>query len=62
MTGHRFSPDMKILFASERRGQNSEERRDAATVIEFAVALNQPAQKYTLARYRADDVMPTPDR
>ncbi len=60
MTGHRFSPDMKILFASERRGQNSEERRDAATVIEFAVALDQPAQKYTLARYRADDVYTNP--
>jgi dipeptidyl aminopeptidase/acylaminoacyl peptidase len=51
MTGARFSPDMKMLFASERQGQNT---------IEFAVALDQPAQKYTLARYRTEDVYANP--
>jgi dipeptidyl aminopeptidase/acylaminoacyl peptidase len=51
MTGHRFSPDMQVLFFSERQGQNN---------IESAVYLNEPAKKYTLARYRTDDVYANP--
>jgi dipeptidyl aminopeptidase/acylaminoacyl peptidase len=51
LSGVRFSPDMKMLFASERQGQST---------IEFAVALDQPSQRYTLARYRADDVYANP--
>ena len=44
MTGVRFSPDMKMIFFSERAGQNT---------VEYAVALAEPAQRYTLARYAA---------
>jgi dipeptidyl aminopeptidase/acylaminoacyl peptidase len=52
MTGHRFPPDMKILFASERQGQNQ---------VDFAVYLTDPpTQKHVLARYRADDVYANP--
>jgi dipeptidyl aminopeptidase/acylaminoacyl peptidase len=51
MTGHRFSPDMQTVFFSERAGQNT---------IEYAVALAEPAKRYTLARYRADDIYANP--
>ena len=51
MTGHRFSPDMQMLFVSERAGQNT---------VEYAVYLNEPAKRYTLARYRADDIYANP--
>jgi dipeptidyl aminopeptidase/acylaminoacyl peptidase len=51
MTGHRFSPDMQVLFFSERSGQNT---------VENAVYLNEPAKRYTLARYRADDIYANP--
>ena len=51
ITGHRFSPDMQILFFSERAGQNT---------IESAVFLSEPGRKYTLARYRTDDVYANP--
>jgi dipeptidyl aminopeptidase/acylaminoacyl peptidase len=51
ISGHRYSPDMQILFFSERQGQNA---------IETAVYLNEPAKKYTLARYRADDIYANP--
>ena len=51
MTGHRFSPDMQVLFFSERQGQNS---------IESAIYVNESATKYTLARYRADDIYANP--
>jgi dipeptidyl aminopeptidase/acylaminoacyl peptidase len=51
ITGHRFSPDMQVLFFSERSGQST---------LETAVYLNDPAKKYTLARYRADDVYTNP--
>ncbi len=51
MSGHRFSPDMQILFFSERQGQNA---------IETAVYLTEPSKKYTLARYRSDDVYANP--
>ena len=51
MTGVRFSPDMKVIFFSERAGQNT---------VDYAVYLAEPAQRYTLARYRADDVYANP--
>jgi dipeptidyl aminopeptidase/acylaminoacyl peptidase len=51
ISGHRFSPDMKVLFFSERAGQNT---------LDKAVYLDQPATQYTLARYRADDVYANP--
>jgi dipeptidyl aminopeptidase/acylaminoacyl peptidase len=51
MTGHRFSPDMQVLFFTERVGQNT---------IDAAVYLNDTAKKYTLARYRADDIYANP--
>ncbi len=51
ISGHRYSPDMKVLFFSERAGQNT---------LDKAVYLDQPATQYTLARYRADDVYANP--
>lgn len=51
LSNHRFSPDMKLLFASERSGQNT---------IEFAVDLSQPLSRYVLARYRTEDVYANP--
>jgi dipeptidyl aminopeptidase/acylaminoacyl peptidase len=51
ISGHRFSPDMKILFFSERAGQNT---------LDKAVYLDQPATQHTLARYRADDIYENP--
>jgi len=50
MQGHRFSPDMTVLFATERQGQNE---------IQFAVYLDQK-EKHTLARHRSDDVYADP--
>ena len=51
MTGLRFSPDMKMLFFSERAGQNT---------VEYAVDLAEPAERYTLARYPPTTSTPTP--
>ena len=51
MSSHRFSPDHQILFFSERAGQNT---------VEYAVYLSEPAKRYTLARFRADDVYTNP--
>ena len=52
MTGHRFSPDMQMLFFSERAGQNS---------VEYAVVSHRRRRSsYTLARYRADDIYANP--
>jgi dipeptidyl aminopeptidase/acylaminoacyl peptidase len=51
ISGHRYSPDMQILFFSERVGQNA---------LESAIYLNDTAKKYTLARYRADDIYTNP--
>ncbi len=51
MTGLRFSPDAKMIFFSERAGQNS---------VDYAVDLAAPAQRYALARYRFDDVYANP--
>ena len=36
MTGHRFSPDMQVLFFSERAGQNT---------VETAVYLNDTGEE-----------------
>jgi hypothetical protein len=51
LSSHRFSPDMQMLFATERDGQ---------TTIEFAVNLAEPATRHVLARYRADDIYSNP--
>jgi dipeptidyl aminopeptidase/acylaminoacyl peptidase len=51
INGLRFSPDMKMIFFNERAGQNT---------VEYAVSLAEPAQRYTLARYRFDDVYANP--
>src|SRR4051812_43938914 len=51
ISGHRYSPDMQILFFSERAGQNT---------VESAVYTADTAKKYQLARYRTDDVYANP--
>ncbi len=51
MSGHRFSPDHKAVFFSERSGQET---------VEYAVYLDEPAARHTLARFRADDVYANP--
>lgn len=48
---HRFSPDMSILFLTERTGPATHE---------YAVILSDPSKKYTLARYRNEDVYANP--
>ena len=48
---HRYSPDLKVLFLQERQGQNTHE---------YAVIVSEPTRRYTLARYRADDVYTNP--
>ena len=47
----RFALNGKTVFLSERTGQN---------VHEFALFLAEPTKKYTVARYRADDVYANP--
>jgi dipeptidyl aminopeptidase/acylaminoacyl peptidase len=49
MASHRYSPDMQILFFRETSGQNT---------IDYAVYLSDPAQRYTLTRFRTDDPSP----
>jgi dipeptidyl aminopeptidase/acylaminoacyl peptidase len=51
ITGHRYSPDMQWLFFSETAGQNT---------VDSAVNLMEISKKYTLARYRANDVYTSP--
>jgi dipeptidyl aminopeptidase/acylaminoacyl peptidase len=51
MTGVRFSPDMQMMFFTERAGQNT---------IEYAVDMTDTTKRYTLSRYRADDVLANP--
>jgi dipeptidyl aminopeptidase/acylaminoacyl peptidase len=51
MTGLRYSPDMKMVFFSERAGQNT---------VEYAVSLAEPSQRHTLARYGAEDIYANP--
>jgi dipeptidyl aminopeptidase/acylaminoacyl peptidase len=51
IASHRYSSDFKTLFLSERQGQQTHE---------YAVILSEPTRRYTLARYRADDVYANP--
>ena len=51
ITTHRYSPDLSVLFLSERQGQNTHE---------YAVALAEPTKRYTIARFRGDDVYGNP--
>jgi dipeptidyl aminopeptidase/acylaminoacyl peptidase len=51
MSWHRFSPDMQILFAAERTG--GEEHL-------YAVFLDDPEEKHTIARYDPDDFYANP--
>ncbi|HUF47640.1 MAG TPA: prolyl oligopeptidase family serine peptidase [Vicinamibacterales bacterium] len=51
MQGHRFSEDMKVLFFSESQGQNS---------TDYAVYLDTPAERYTLARSSGNDIYSNP--
>jgi dipeptidyl aminopeptidase/acylaminoacyl peptidase len=51
MSNHRFSPDMQVLFFRETSGQET---------TELAVYLGEPAQRYTLARFRTDDPAANP--
>lgn len=51
LTSHRFSPDMKTVFLSERQGQS---------VHEFAVFLDDPETTHTLVRYDSDDFYAAP--
>jgi len=51
MSNHRFSPDMQTAFISERNGQNN---------VEYAVSLSDTTKRYTLARYRTEDVYANP--
>jgi dipeptidyl aminopeptidase/acylaminoacyl peptidase len=51
LNGHRYSPDMQWLFFAETAGQNT---------LESAVNLMEISKKYTLARYRANDVYTNP--
>ncbi len=65
MTGHRFSPDMQVLFFTERQAGVPGARSGRAGVegqntIETAVYLTEPSKKYTLARYRSDDIYANP--
>lgn len=48
---HRYSQDLKTLFLQERTGP---------TTHEYAVFLSDPSKKYTIARYRTDDVYANP--
>ncbi len=51
LSNHRFSPDMRTLFVSERAGENT---------IEYAVELSDTSTRYTLAHYKTDDVYANP--
>jgi dipeptidyl aminopeptidase/acylaminoacyl peptidase len=51
MSAHKFSPDHRTLFLTERQGQNTHE---------FAVMLGDPGTKHTLARYGNDDFYANP--
>ncbi|MGW8265721.1 MAG: S9 family peptidase [Longimicrobiales bacterium] len=51
MAWHRFSPDMQILFAAERSGQDQHI---------YAVDLNAPEEKLTIVRYDSDDFYANP--
>jgi dipeptidyl aminopeptidase/acylaminoacyl peptidase len=51
MSGLRYSPDMKMIFFSERDDENT---------VEYVVSLAEPTERYTLARYDSDDVYANP--
>ncbi len=51
MTSHNFSPDMQMLFLSERQGTR---------VHQYAVSLADPDTRHTLARYDSDDFYANP--
>lgn len=51
MTGVRYTPDMAMIFWRETQGTNS---------IDYAVTLANTAEKFTLARFRTDDVQANP--
>jgi dipeptidyl aminopeptidase/acylaminoacyl peptidase len=51
MNGVRYSPDATMIFWRETQGQNS---------IDYAVNLANTAEKFTLARFRTDDVQANP--
>ena len=51
MSWHRFSPDMGVLFAGERRGDTSHT---------FAVFLDDPEERFTIYRDDTDDIYDDP--
>ncbi len=51
MSAHRYSADGQVLFAKETARGN---------VHEFAVLMENPSEKHTLARYDSDDVYENP--
>ena len=51
MTGVRYSPDSTMIFWRETQGTNS---------IDYAVNLANTAEKFTLARFRTDDLQANP--
>jgi dipeptidyl aminopeptidase/acylaminoacyl peptidase len=51
MTSHRYSPDLKLLFYRETSGQ---------TNVDYAVYLDQPAERHVLVRYRSSDFYANP--
>lgn len=51
LTGVRFTPDMSMIFWRETQGTNS---------IDYAVNLTNTAEKFTLAKFRTDDLQASP--
>lgn len=51
MAGHRFSPDMKMLFYRETTGQNW---------TDYAVSLDAPAERFAVMRQRGNDFYANP--
>ena len=51
MTGVRYTPDVDMIFWRETQGTNS---------MDYAVSLANTAEKFTLARFRTDDVQANP--
>jgi dipeptidyl aminopeptidase/acylaminoacyl peptidase len=51
MTGVRYSPDSTMIFWRETQGQNS---------MDYVVNLANTAEKFTLARFRTDDLQANP--
>ncbi len=48
---HRYSADLSVLFLSERMGPQTHE---------YAVFLSEPTKRYTIARFRTEDVNTNP--